>query len=203
MTTAPGPSTTWHINVSINGQAYPTRDYAPDIWGSSDACFNLPEQHLNYVRAIHEAGHAVAALIGQAHLHFAQIVAGEAATESGGLTEGCKFSDGHAFAVFSAAGERATDRWLREAGLWTPERAVANEVGSSSDRCHFLDINPHVGFGDKQVDYRVVHDLADQALDQYWNAVTAVADALTRHLHVEGEVIAELAGLPNGTANHA
>jgi hypothetical protein len=144
-----------------------------------------PPRQLDYLRAIHEAGHAVAALLGRGHLHSAQITKGTATSTEGGITDCCNLNDGHAFAVFCAAGERATDRWLREAGLWTPERAVAAEVGARGDRHLFLSINPDVGFGDRQIDYRVVHDLADQAIDQQWPAITAVADALVQRQHNE------------------
>ncbi|MBI0296298.1 hypothetical protein JBE04_17965 [Streptomyces sp. PRKS01-29] len=194
------PTTAWHITMDINGEPYPTRHYAPDVEGTSDACFNLPPRQLDYLRAIHEAGHAVTALAGRAHLHYAQIVKGPATSTQGGVTDCCsRFADGQAFAVFSAAGERASDRWLREAGLWTPERAVAVEVGSHGDRHLFLSINPHVGFGDKQIDYRVLHDLADAALDKHWAATVRVADALAATGHLTGDDIATLADLPNGT----
>ncbi|MFD8384349.1 hypothetical protein ACFV2X_38505 [Streptomyces sp. NPDC059679] len=197
--TAAAPTTTWHTTMDINGEPYPTRYYAPDADGSSDDCYGLPPAQLDYVRAIHEAGHAIGALIGRGHLHYAQIVKGTATTEEGGVTDCCNLNDGHAYAVFTAAGERAVDRWLREAALWTPERAVANEVGAHGDRRQFLAINPHVGYGDREVDYRVLHDLADTALDKHWAAVTRVADALTQHGHLTGDTIATLADLPNGT----
>lgn len=193
----PGPDR-WHTTMDIDGQPYPTRNYAPNIEGDTDACLNLTAPQLDYLRAIHEAGHAITALTGRAHLHSAEIVKGEATTEEGGVTHACNFADGHAYAVFSAAGERASDRWLREAGLWTPERAVAVEVGAHGDRQQFLAINAHVGFGDREVDYRIVHDLADQTLDEHWAAVVRVADRLVREQHLDADTIVALTGLPNG-----
>ena len=190
--------TAWRMLVDVGGQPYPTRNYLPDAEGDSDACLNLTAPQLDYLRAIHEAGHAIAALTGRAHLHHVEIVQGAADTEEGGVTHACNLADGHAYAVFSAAGERAADRWLREAELWTPERAVANEVGAHGDRRQFLAINPHVGFGDRDIDYRIVHDLADQALDQHWDAVTRVADLLAREQRLDADTIASIAGLANG-----
>jgi hypothetical protein len=198
VTTTPAPATTWHHDdVRVLGQPYPIRNYAPAGDSDSDTFLNLTPTQLDYLRAIHEAGHAVTVLTGRAHLHSAEIIKGEATAEQGGVTYACHLADGHAYAIYSAAGERAVERWLHEAGLWTPERAVANEVAAHADRASFLAINPHVGFGDKQVDYRIVHDLADQALNTRWAAVTTVADALHQHGHLTGNAIADLTGLPN------
>lgn len=191
----------WHTSIDVDGQPYPTRNYAPDIEGGSDACLNLTATQLDYLRAVHEAGHAVAVLLGRAHLHSAEIVTGKPVTEEGGVVHACNLADGHAYAVFSAAGERASDWWLREAGLWTPERAVANEVGARGDRHQFLAINAHVGFGDREVDYRYIHDLADQALDRHWEAVVRVADELVRRQHLDAATIVALTGLPNGSGS--
>ncbi|MFF3128531.1 hypothetical protein ACFVRD_41110 [Streptomyces sp. NPDC057908] len=187
----------WHDGIDLNGAPYPTRNNAPSVQGNSDDAYDLPSDLVDYARAIHEAGHAVAALIGGAHLHRAQIVKGPATTPEGGVTHACNLSDGHAYATFSAAGERAVDRWLHEDGLWTPDRAIATEVGAHGDRHSFLLINPHVGFGDKEIDYTVVHDLADNFLEQHWAAVTRVAHALTDRAHLTGDEIARIAGLPN------
>ncbi|MGW2844657.1 hypothetical protein [Streptomyces sp. NPDC001274] len=190
-------TTQWHDGIELNGVPYPTRNDAPNAQGNSDDVYDLPSDLVDYVRAIHEAGHAVAGLIGGAHLHHAQIAKGPATTPEGGVTRLCNLADGNAYAIFSAAGERAVDRWLHEDGLWTPERAVANEVGAHGDRHSFLAVNPHVGFGDKQIDYTVVHDLADNFLDQHWAAVTRVAHALVEHTRLDGDEIARIAGMSN------
>jgi hypothetical protein len=189
---------TWHTAIYIHGQPYPTRHYAPNAQGSDDDSFELEAPQLNHMRAIHEAGHAIAALIGRAHLHFAQITLGAATSARSGVTDCCNFTDGQAFAVFCAAGERAVDRWLRENGLWTPKRAVAAEVGAYGDRRLCLSVNPHVGYGDRDVDYDYIHDLADQDLDQHWAAVVRVADQLVQEQRLDADTIIQLAGLPNG-----
>jgi hypothetical protein len=198
VTAAPAPVALWHNDVRVGGVAYPTRNHAPHIEGDTDACLKLTATQLDYLRAIHEAGHAITVLTGQGHLHSAEIVKGVATTEHGGVTYACNLADGHAYAIYSAAGERAVDRWLYEAGLWTPERAVANEVGAHGDRASFLAINPHVGFGDKEVDYLVVHDLADEAIDHRWREMLRVADALVQQVRLDGDEIADLVRIPNG-----
>lgn len=201
MATPETSTTPWHLLIDIDGQPYPTRNYAPDIEGGSDACLNLTAAQLDHLRAIHEAGHAVAALLGGAHLHSAEIAIGVTGDAAGGEVRACNLADGHGFAVFSAAGERASDRWLRKAGLWTPERAVANEVGARGDRQQFLAINAHVGFGDRDVDYLMVHDLADQALDEHWKAVLQIADQLAQHGRLDAAQIVAIAGRANGEAS--
>lgn len=197
----PGPPTDWYTAVDLDGQPYQVRHHAPGLDSVTPAYLAVTEAQLNHVRAIHEAGHAVAVLLGRGHLHSAEIVIGNPNAETGGVVQACNLADGHAYAIYSAAGERAADRWLREAGLWTPEGAIANEVAAWSDRQQFLAINPHVGFGDRQVDYRVVHDLADQALGQHWAAVERVADQLVQRGHLNADEIADLAGYPNGPAS--
>lgn len=198
---APEPVTAWHNGNVVAGKDYPTRANARWTAETSDEQFGFSDVQIDYVRATHEAGHAVAALAYRAHLHAAFIVRGHHAEyAAGGRTDCCTLSDenGHAFAAFSGAGERAVDRWLREAGLWTAERSVANEVGASSDRNEFLAINPEVGFGEGQIDYRAVHDISDDVLARNWSAVLRIADRLVQDERLDGETIAAIAGLTNG-----
>jgi hypothetical protein len=197
--TTPAIATTWnHDDTRVLGQPYPTRNHAPDAEDTdTDTLLNLTATQLDYLRAIHEPGHAITVLTAHGHLHSAEIAKGVVTTDEGGVTRACHLANGHGYAIFSAAGERAADRWLREGGLWTPERAVAVEVGARGDRLSFLAINPHVGFGNKEVHYQHVHDLADQTLDTHWTAVLTVADALQQHQHLTGNEIAALVGLPN------
>ncbi|MDX3839582.1 hypothetical protein [Streptomyces europaeiscabiei] len=200
MTAAPADIASWHTNLYVDGVAYPTRHYAhlDEDDDGTEADLGLTDEEVQYIRAIHEAGHAVTALSGGGHLHHAQIETPDSAVDHGGVTYACGLSDGNLFAAFSGAGERANDRWMRENGLWTPRRAVAVESGARGDRAAFLRINPHVGFGDRQVDYRAVHDIADQAVHHYWREISAVADALVQQIHLGGDRIADLIGIPNG-----
>lgn len=193
-------STRWHMVTDPDGQPYPVRHHAEV---DNVTLIDVTDTQLDYLRAIHEAGHAVAVLLGGAHLHSAEIVIGEADGDHGGVVHVCNLADGHAYAAYSAAGERAADRWMREAGLWTPKRAVINEVAARGDRRQFLAINPHVGFGDREVDYRYVHDLADQALDRHWGAVVRVADRLVQEQRLDAHAIVGISGIPNGAASGA
>lgn len=199
----------WHDDITVNGQPYPTRHPIPyDVNTTEDCLGDLDDTDRQHLIAIHEAAHAVAVLASRAHIHHAkirplpQLKAGLEATSTGtssGHVFGCNFSDGQGFAVYLGAGERAEDRWLTEQQLWTPRRAAGIELGACGDRQQLIAANPHVGFGADHNDYRVVHDLADQFIHRYWQAITDVADALTAHLHLTGDQIADLAQLPNGT----
>lgn len=191
--------TTWHTFVDVEGQPYPTRHRAYFSDPDEAHRLDLTSDHIQQLRAVHEAAHAVVALTGGAHLHYAQITpAGQDKGGVGGITHACHVVGGELFVTFCGAGERAADRWLREQNLWTPERAVRAEVGAAKDRRMALDANPHVGFGDREADYRVVHDLADRAIDQYWPAITAVADVLAEQEYLSGDEVARIVGHPNG-----
>lgn len=202
------PVYTWHDDVTINGRPYPTRHPVPDHGPHSDAYLgDLDDSTRQYLHAIHEAAHAVAALTAQAHVHYARITpTGEmrAAAQvsnatSGGDTYVCNFTTGRDQAIYFGVGERAGDLWLRQNNLWTPTRSVGIELSAYGDRHTFLTANPHFGFGVDHNDYRVVHDLADELVTRHWTAITAVADRLTVRLHLAGDEIAALAQMPNGT----
>lgn len=204
MTSSPA---TWHDDITINGEPYPTRYPLDGDAATSNDCFDdLLDHHRQYLRAVHEAAHAVAGLTANAHIHYAKIArTAELATAApttigipGGDVFACNFPEGQTFAVFLGAGERAEDRWLRQNNLWTPRRAVGVELGACADRRTFLATNPHFGFGEDRNDYRVVHDLADQLVTDNWTAITAIADILATQLHLTGEQIATLAQMPNG-----
>ncbi|MEV6165709.1 hypothetical protein AB0L71_28115 [Streptomyces sp. NPDC052052] len=208
MTTTPELAAMWHDDITINGQPYPTRHPCPDDVTTTEDCFDdLPVHHHQYLTAVHEAGHAVAALVARACVHSAtikplsELVTATPTTTgtSHGNTINCNFPDGQTSATCLGAGERAADRWLHQNNLWTPRRALGIELSAYGDRCEFLAANPHFGFGADRNDYRVVHDLADQLITQHWDAVTAVADALVTRLHLTGDQIARIADLPNGT----
>lgn len=203
------PPTTshWHDLTVINGRTYHTRHRCPDSVPCGTYLDDLTDDQRDTLRAIHEAAHAVAGLAAGSFIHHARISTTTALRNRtpnneglviGGDVHACNLTDGPSFAVFMGAAERAEDRWLREAGLWTHTRALGIEIGAYTDRRHVLDLNPHIGFDGGPNDYLVVHHLADEFLDRHWNAVTEVADALTAWLHLTGEHIAELAGIPNG-----
>lgn len=202
------PVAVWHHEVGVNGEPYPTRNSTPNWQATSDEYLgDLTDAQSTEMRAIHEAAHAVAALAGGGHVHYAKLAPaaqlkampnGGSGVESGDVFA-CNLTEGLDVARFLGAGERAEDRWLHQTGLWTPSRAVGIEMGARSDRRFFLDLNPHFGFGVDARDYRVVHDLADEFIDRHWTAITAVADVLVTRLHLTGAQISALAHLPNGT----
>ncbi|AWT42580.1 MULTISPECIES: hypothetical protein [Streptomyces] len=207
MKTADQPTYTWHADININGQPYPTRHPVPDHGPNSDAYHgDLTYAQRDHLRAVHEAAHAVASIAAGGHIHHAKITpTAELATRElsntgipSGDCSGCNLTDGQAVAVFLAAGERAEDHWLHQNKLWTPTRAAGIELGAYSDRQSFLALNPHFGFGNDHNDYRVVHDFADQLVTRCWPAITAVADVLAVRLHLTGDEIADLAHMPNG-----
>lgn len=198
---------TWHDGILINGEAYLTRNYSPDYGPNSDAYLGtLTYGQRDILRAVHEAAHAVAVLAGGGHIHDARIlttaelVTHEPSDE--GIKSGdvrvCNLLDSTDCAIFLGAGERAEDRWLRESGLWTPTLAAGIELGAYGDRKALLGMNPHVGFGTGQ-DYVVVHDLADHFVNRHWTRILAVANPLVSRLRLDGDEVADLAGLPNGT----
>ncbi|RSN38337.1 hypothetical protein DMH12_38095 [Streptomyces sp. WAC 04229] len=205
--TATQPATTWHDDITINGQPYPTRHPVPDHGPNSDAYLGtLTHAQRDHLRAIHEAAHAVAALAQGAHVHYAEIVTtstlkNTALTATGtpsGNTAVCNIPDGQSFAIFLGVGERAEDHWLHQSNQWTPLLAAGVELGAYGDRQALLKVNPHIRFGIDHNDYTVVHDLADQFVTAQWDVITTVAAALVTRLHLTGGEIADLAQLPNG-----
>lgn len=159
---------------------------------------------MDLLRAIHEAAHAVAGLAAGSYVHDARIsVTDELRADTdevlGGEARVCNIPNGLHFITIMGAGERANDRWLHETGLWTPFRAVGAELGAYGDRCNILRVNPHLGFAGGSNDYLVVHHIADQFVEEYWGRITAVGIVLAERLHLTGDEIADLVGLPNGT----
>ncbi|GLW73751.1 hypothetical protein Kpho02_60490 [Kitasatospora phosalacinea] len=201
--TAEAQERRWHRTVVIRGDSYPTRSYAPTVYGSAPEHYGLPLEQVDLLSAVHEAAHAVAVLAGRGRLNWVQLpapAAGTGADSPGGVTDWrSPMPTIEAFAAVLGAGERATDRWLREAGLWSPERAVAVEIGAWGDRELLLDAGNRgtVGFGEgTATDYFVVHDLADALLDEHWPAVTALAEHLVERRYLTGDQVADFTGLP-------
>ncbi|MEU0949922.1 hypothetical protein ABZ379_45780 [Streptomyces canus] len=201
MTAPRHQSRIWH-NLYVDGAPYPTRHHHADFGGAiayGEHHLGLPADDIQQIRAIHEAAHAVVAIAGGGHLHHAQIEAPDNSGDTGGVCGVCGLADSQLLATYCAAGERADDRWLREQGLWNDRRAVCVEVGARGDRQILLASNPRIGFGDKEVDYHLVHDLADQAIDQHWTRITTVAEVLVKEIRMDGDEIANLIRIPNGS----
>lgn len=179
----------WHCIVTVLGEPYPTRTAAhPEPEGDNFEVLDLGPLLPEYI-AVHEAAHAVVHLAGGAELLSVSAVDRLTLARYAGWEAG---DSADSLVAASAAGERAGDRWLREQGLWTPHRAVANEVGAHHDRDVVLRYTgAHFGIGSGP-DYLLVHDLADAALDRRWRQVLAVASALLEHDTLTGAQVAEI-----------
>lgn len=167
------------------------------------------EQLLN--TAVHEAGHAVLYLSAG---HSVGSVALEAPEDLSDLARAAvKYLPATGpwlgFALAYAAGERAEDRWLRETGLWSMDRAWASECHAWGDRsqvaevlqaCHHRELTFHGHPGDWG-DYAWITDRADKALDQVWDQVLALGHHLAAHRFVTGEEAARIAGIAPSPAN--
>lgn len=210
VTWTPPAVSVWHDDATVNGLPYPTRHPVPAwINNSDDLLTSMTDEQRDRMRAVHEAAHAVITLTAGGHVHYAWIrrtpdLRATADRLTGGHQVGghvpiCNVPDGRNFVTVMSAGERAEDKWLHETGLWTPAIAAGVEYGAYTDRRAVLDLNPGLGFDGGHGDFLIVHELADQAVTEHWSAITAVAAVLADRLHLTGDEIADLAGLPNGT----
>ncbi|MFI0156249.1 hypothetical protein [Streptomyces lydicus] len=189
----------WSENTDGVWTWHPQPDGMTHIYQSFDDP-DLLQRH----GAFHEAGHVVAALVSglgvdgvhltpsdQGHM-FHTVNSGTIRTWSG-------------YAAMLAAGERAADRWLRETGEWTTERAWSVERGARSDRRRAVEFAQRHG---ERFDFLAhpwdgwtnVCSWADGTLDAHWDRVTAVAEALIAGTALDAEAVAKVAGLPNSSA---
>ncbi|MGW3183845.1 hypothetical protein ACWDD9_31710 [Kitasatospora sp. NPDC001119] len=167
----------------------------------------LPDDLLRRAIAVHEAGHvAVALYFG---LPFESVwVSDDLGKDpsrpggAGGVTVSRSFSAPlYDALVMLAAGERAEDRWLREAGLWTGTRGWAAEAGALGDRDRineavYENFGEEVTYGtggDPCRDLAALHDRTDALLDLLWSRVAALADALTQRGQLNWEQAAAAA----------
>ncbi|MGW0647955.1 hypothetical protein ACWD4T_03985 [Streptomyces umbrinus] len=215
--TAPAQSVSPWKHFCEPGNAW-TRNPAPAAWSGEAGATVLPllELSLRDVRmwtAVHEAGHAVTAAV-----HYAYVTAGQPsirlnhvyvnhaqwqgrALSRGGqahitFVSGIDFYD---LAIWAAAGERASDWWLREEGLWTPDRGWVNEVCALGDRDNIsaFDSRWRVAYTDAErqqcqtdgvtpVDLAATHADTDEFLEEMWPAVRHVARLLYTHGRLTG-----------------
>ncbi|MEW1911540.1 hypothetical protein AB0442_24355 [Kitasatospora sp. NPDC085895] len=167
-----------------------TRHPVPDLPGETTLCqvLSLPDAELRRGIAVHEAGHAVVLLA--LGIPIETIAIGSPDDDVDGFV---RVAGTHRAAlddllVMCAAGERAQDRWLREAGLWSPTRAWAVELLARHDRDRAADAvrityDTELTFGtgdDPTRDLAALHRYTDHALDRLWPRVLNVAEALDR-----------------------
>lgn len=153
----------------------------------------------------HEAGHAVAGLAcglgidgvflssapDNPQFMFHTVWSGSATWES--------------YATYLAAGERSADRWLRETGQWTPERAWSVERGARSDRNRAVEVAAEIGRtlrieAHPWNGWTQVCSWADRALNAHWDRVAAVARALSESGSLSATDVARVTGLANPSA---
>lgn len=194
----------WHYNVRrADGTPYPTRNRLEDGLEHCDIdplTLGLNQDDSRAICAVHELGHAVIWLAGGIHvtrIHLSDGFGGRAECVSPSLTPTMPLVIG------TVAGERAVDRWLRETGLWTPSLAAMAEMTAAHDRASVFsyDPQPRPGFGDGEVDYSVLHDLADEALDAQWTRILDVLPSFIRAGRMTGDELAARTGLPNAPAD--
>lgn len=197
----------WHPNR--DDQKILTRHPSPvsNQVTTTRALMRFTGEQLQHCAAFHEAAHTVlllkAGVVVKAVWIRAVIEPDAAGDSSIGETEtGPSVASLEPLLTALAAGERAEDRWMREAGLWSPVRAWAAERGGFHDRDYVRSlVRQHLkreltyGVTDQEwSDYSAIQAAADQALDQEWGGVLALAGALLNRHHLEGEEAARIAG---------
>ncbi|MER8103837.1 hypothetical protein [Kitasatospora sp. NPDC094016] len=158
--------------------------------------------------SVHEAGHTVVALHVGMHVKGVEIAGrtqdlgcGPRLELEGTMSPGAYELAHSAVVKQLAAGERAEQRWLRDHGLWTQDRAWAAEMGALHDRDAAIPrLRMRTGSDDPATllwAYVYFGDQVEEVLEQHWVAVLAVAEALDEEGELTGDQAAALAGLPN------
>lgn len=153
----------------------------------------------------HEAGHAVVGLVGGLGIDGVFLSAASGNPQMMFHTVWSGSASWTSYAAYLAAGERAADRWLRETGEWTPERAWSVERSARSDRNRAIEVAAEIG---KTLDipahpwdgWTQVCSWADAMLDVHWGRVQAVAEALATEGALDATAVSRVTGLPNPSA---
>jgi hypothetical protein len=205
--------TTWHRNYdsyacSVMPTVSLTRNPVPAAWlapapVSVDQIMDLsPDQERRMV-CTHEAAHAVMYM---AYGHRVESITVHGDQETHGykaeVIPAPAYGDWIEFALHTACGERASDRWLREAGLWTPERAWAVEREAGEDRARtaeYVELGAHAvmtygSAGREHTDYAVITDQADAMLNRVWSKVLDLAAYLFEHSTADTVTAERVAG---------
>ncbi|GGX82567.1 hypothetical protein [Streptomyces hiroshimensis] len=196
---------TWHLN----SDGFHTRHAQPPA-GAGVSYYGiaaLSEGRLRRSLAVHEAGHAVLAFaFGIPVVEIclsADLGAGPGSGPAAWVQWGSSWSIPFArYFAMCAAGERSQDRWMREEGLWTPERAWVVERTAGTDRQKVAESLQERGMSlyyghtpASGMDYATVTDAADAALCHLWDRVLSVAAALDEHGRLTGWQAARYARL--------
>ncbi|MFD7235070.1 hypothetical protein ACFWAT_07140 [Streptomyces syringium] len=198
--------TAWHLN---SDRALFTRHPEPKAWVTGASlydCLDFPDATLRRSIAVHEAGHAVLCMafgIPVAEIRIRDDLGrtpgeGGAAWVKTGLNWRVSYMR---YVAMCAAGERAQDRWMREMGLWTPQRAWAAERGAGDDRdqvgeaLRTCGMDLHFGANRPGVQYSTIQAVADSALSHLWDRLLRLAEAIDNHGHLTGREAARHADL--------
>lgn len=192
-------ASTWHMN---SDRPLYTRHPEPSGWGSAvtstwQPMDGLSDQQKGLSIAAHEAGHVVMFLaagiaVGGVEISKLEITDGQEVMATTSMGEyAARWGD---IAIGLAAGERAHDYWLRQEGLWTPERAWSIERHAREDREHLaevtgLHVHRRLTFGvdsSSDFDYQRVCDLADRAVAENWGRIQRLAHALAERRKLDG-----------------
>ncbi|MFI1183342.1 hypothetical protein ACH4UT_27860 [Streptomyces sp. NPDC020799] len=183
--------TTWHLN---SDQPLYTRHPEPREWTSAYGVLAFDDATLRRSIAVHEAGHAVLNFafgipVEEIRL-FEDLGKGAGERPAAWVRTAGQWSVPYVrYVAMCAAGERALDRWMRETGLWSPERAWVAERSATDDRkCVVETLRTHmnraVTFGGRipgALDYATVQAAADAALARLWGRVLRLAAAVDEH----------------------
>lgn len=190
----------WTPNTDGVWTWYPQPEGVSRIFGPLDGL-------VDEMGAYHEAGHAVAALhtgIGVDGVYLSTSPENPEFTFYTQITGTVRSWTG--YAAYHAAGERAADRWLRETGLWTPERAWSVERGARSDRGAALRAAEREGQALRLTahpwnGWTQACSWADAVLDATWGRVEAVAAALLAGGSLDPSAVARVTGMHNPSAD--
>ncbi|HEY9370441.1 hypothetical protein [Streptomyces sp.] len=192
--------TVWHHEAALDdGTPYPTRNPLGDAQlheAVNPQALGLSEADSRAIAAVHELGHAVVWMAGG--FHVVTLGVGVEFSGHAQIAAASRWATTPLFAGL-VAGERAVDRWLRETGLWTPSLAAMGELTAAHDRAAVFEMEPHPrpSFGDGPVDYSVLHDLADEALDDVWDQVMTALPTLVHVGQMTGDQLASRIAIPN------
>ncbi|MFJ2007977.1 hypothetical protein [Streptomyces chartreusis] len=210
----------WQYSPTVRTWTRMPEPNALPSWRSVLDALELPPGRLREFLAIHESAHAVVAAAhpfyaseGEPVMRLRWVGLAPSAVPRNGqvLNAGlCSVSyesgtNWWDVAAHSVAGERATVRWLREEGLWTPLRGWIAEASSAGDRRNIdaLDGRFRIAWNSILREVYAEHgicpvrfddllDRADDLLDWLWPAVGRTAGLLQRHGRLTGPQVRAL-----------
>ncbi|MFF8431069.1 hypothetical protein ACF07Y_39230 [Streptomyces sp. NPDC016566] len=198
----------FHQTTLANGLQTWSRHAAPASWCCFPHTAGLDPEAYRMAVAVHEAGHLVLDLRVGIHVNSVEITPEDINNGCGaqrvvhGVTEiGIVAVRRSQYVTMLAAGEQADLRWLREQGLWTPDRAWAAEMAALDDREKAIPVVKDLVPTDHRLEaiatYWGFSDAAAAELDGCWQQVIAVATSLDSAGRLSGDEAAAIAGLAN------